>query len=180
VDAYTQHILSGLLGPERLSAGVAALEHLQRGFRELCRGALREGPGDDYYARYFLYYLTPALEAITHDGWVDRHQRDFALLATSPALAPCCRATAIELYGFDAFHVAMQYNACADGLVQRLCHDPGDRRDHVRQIARDVMFYSVADGTYPPPGTTHDGTRLYTATHRGILDLGEWSAYGRY
>jgi hypothetical protein len=172
MEAHPRHDLSDLLGPERFEAGLAALRDLHASWQDLVGGLLREGTGDEHYARYFLYYLTPALEDIARDGWIERHLRDYALLATSPALAPCCRTTVVELFGLAAFHVAVQFNPCADGLVQRLCHDPGDVRDHARQVARDVMHYSVADGTYPPPGLSHTGTRMYTATHRGALDLG--------
>lgn len=180
MDAHTQHELAALLGAERLAAGLTLLQQLHARWRQLVSGKLRYGPGDGYYARYFLYYLAPALEAIAHDGWVERHLHDFGLLARSPALMQCCRTTALELFGLEAFHVAVQFNPCADGLVQKLCHEPGDRRDHARQIARDVMFYSVADGTYPPPGCGHAGRRMCTATDSGVVDLGEWSTYGRY
>jgi len=179
MDEPTHHSLSQSLGSERLESGVATLQQLQARFRALCAGALRKNPADDepgneYYARYFLYYLTPPLEEIAREEWVDRHLRDFALLAASPALAPRCRAVVLDLFGFEAFHVAVQFNPNSDGLVRKVCHTSGDQRDHVRQIARDVMHYSVADGTYPPPGRFYPGRCMYTATHSGILDLGEW------
>jgi len=170
-----RHTLNALLGAERLAGGVAALERLHARWRDLCSGTLRRGPAefDEDYAQYHLYYLVPSLEAIAADGWVERHLRDFALLATSPSLAPCCRRTVVDLFGFEAFHVAVQFNSCSDDLVRKICHDPGDVRDHVRQIARDVMHYSIANGTYPPPGRSAPG-RMYTATWSSVLDLGDW------
>jgi len=179
MDELTRHSLSRLLGPERLGEGLATLQQLQAKFRLLCTGTLRKGPaecrpGGGFYARYFLYHLTPALEEIGHEGWVDRHLCDFAMLAASPALAPCCRSVVLDLFGFEPFHVAVQFNPCSDELVRKICHEPGDRRDHVRQIARDVMRYAVADGTYPPPGRSYPGTSMYTSTDSDVLDLGGW------
>ena len=85
-----------------------------------------------------------------------------------------------ELFGFEAFHLAVQFNSCSDELVRKLCHDAGDRHDHARQIARDVMLYGVADGTYPPPGIGYGGQRrMYTATDRAVVDLGDGSNYER-
>ena len=70
--------LASQLGDERWRAGVDVLEQLQARWRELLSGDLRYGPGDDFYARYYLCYLTPSLEAIGDEGWVERHVRDIA------------------------------------------------------------------------------------------------------
>jgi len=109
---------------------------------------------DDYgYSSWHGYERSPALEAIAGVGWVERHLGDFVLLAESPGLGDCCRATARELFGVPAFHVSIQFFPVADGLVQRLCHDPLDKLEHVRRTAGQLTYYrEAACGSYPPPG----------------------------
>jgi hypothetical protein len=166
--------LHGLVPADRLSAGIRTLEHLHARFRELVSGRLcvaLDDVWDKGYGSWHMYYLPPAVEAIAHDGWVERHLYDIGLLANSPALPDCCRGTVIDLFGTEAFHVTVQANSRSDEFVRIVCHHPGDRFELVRRIAGQTTHYSVAYGSYSPPGMdTPRGCRRYTATHARVFD----------
>jgi hypothetical protein len=139
---------------EQLDRGIRTLYALHARVGELLEGRLRRTlERDDYgYAGWYIHLRTPALVAIASEGWVDGHLHDFALLAESPALGDCCRATVIDLFGVECFHVAIQHYPVSDGLVQVLCHEPGDKVQRIRRIAGQLVFLRSVCGSYPPPG----------------------------
>lgn len=146
--------LAARIPPNRLDRGVHTLTELHVRVRRLLGGVLcRTLEHEDYgYAGWYIHLKTPALEEIASDGWVDRHLHDFAMLAEAPALPDCCRATVIELFGVESFHVAIQHYPISDGLVQVLCHTPGDKILRIRRIAGELVYLRSACGSYPPPG----------------------------
>jgi hypothetical protein len=87
---------------------------------------------------------------------VQRHLHDFALLAESPALAECCRSSALELFGVPAFHAAIQHYPLADGLVRELCHGHWDKLERIRRIAGQLIYLRSTYGSYPPSGGPED------------------------
>jgi hypothetical protein len=139
---------------QRLEQGLHTLRELHARIRMLLEGGMtRVLDHDDYgYAGWFIHLKTPALCEIARQGWVERHLHDFALLAESPALGDCCRATVVELFGVEAFHVAIQHYPVSDGLVKGLCHGAGDKVDQVRRITGQLINLRLASGSYPPPG----------------------------
>jgi len=141
-----------LVPAERLERGITALERVHADTRALVEGrGTRTLEHDDYgYAGYYIHLLTPALRAIAADGWVERHLADFALLATSPELADCCRATVVELFGVQAFHVAIQHYALSDGLVRELCHGHWDKIQTIRRIGGQLVHLRTTYGSYRP------------------------------
>ena len=142
------------ISTQQVEHGVRVLRELHDRVRLLLAGRLTRtlDHDDDGYAAWYIHLRTPALYAIAGDGWVDRHLHDFALLAESPALSDCCRQTVADLFGVASFHVAIQHYPVSDGLVQSLCHTPGDRVERVKRIAGQLINLRLAQGSYPPPG----------------------------
>lgn len=143
------------ISAQQVAHGTRVIQELHERVRLLLAGGLtRMLDHDDYgYAAWFIHLKTPALCQIASEGWVERHLHDYALLAESPALADCCRRTVIDLFGVESFHVAVQHYPVSDGLVQLLCHYPGDRVERIRRIAGQLVNLRLARGSYPPPGT---------------------------
>ena len=157
--------------PNRLEQGRRRLDHVHERIRDLVRGALctpLDRPEDFGYGSWHLFQKSPQLDAIAADGWPERHLQDFALLAESPALGDCCRATLLELFGVDALHVAIQFFPISDGLVQSICHESGDKRAIAKRIASELTNYRVAYGSYSPPSPGFD---CHVATHGPAVDL---------
>ena len=140
--------------PERLRTAVSTLECLQKRTRALAAGRATRvlDRYDGGYGTFFIHKLTDAMREIAREGWVDRQLADIVRLHQSPVLAECCRATVIELFGVESFHVAVQHYPCSDGLVQELCHGHWDKLQHVRRIGGELLYLRVAFGSYPPPG----------------------------
>jgi hypothetical protein len=73
-------VLSAYISPDAIAGGITVIEGLHRRFADLvnCRHQHVDlcGPYDDGYADWYCYRLTPALEEIGRDGWVERHLWD--------------------------------------------------------------------------------------------------------
>jgi len=146
--------LASMMPIQRLDQGIHTLRELHTRIRELLEGKLRRTLEHDDYGctDWYIHLITPAIRAIASDGWVERHLYDFTLLAESPALSECCRATVLELFSEEAFHVAIQHYPLSDGLVQALCHELGDKVQRIQRIAGQLTYLRLAHGSYPPTG----------------------------
>jgi hypothetical protein len=159
-------VLSPYINSDAIAGGIAKIEEVHRRFSDLVNRRhenedLCSQPGDSGYAQWYCYRLTPALQEIGRDGWVERHLWDVSRLATSDALGPCCRRTLAEAFGIEALHIVIQAQANSDGMVQQLCHQSGDRREWLRRLGGQLTLYILAYGSYPPPGLSEPGRTTY-------------------
>ncbi|MEW6742952.1 MAG: hypothetical protein AB1486_09345 [Planctomycetota bacterium] len=152
-------VFGSLLSRDRIEQGIRSIDDLHRRFTDLVQRRHEQvepcGSYDDCYSGWYCYCLTPAMQEIGHDGWVERHLWDLSRLATAEALAPCCRRTLAALFGVQSLHVAIQACPVSNGLVADLCHAGGDPVERIRRAAGWLTRHIVALGNYPPPGVDY-------------------------
>src|ERR1022692_146131 len=93
-------VLSAYISGDAITRGITVIEELHGRFNDLLNRRYEtidfSYAGEDGYTSWYCYRLTPALEEIGRDGWVERHLWDMSRLAASDALGDCCRRTPAE------------------------------------------------------------------------------------
>jgi hypothetical protein len=170
-------VLSPYINRDAIDNGIAVIQKVHQRFADLVNERYERvepsGPYDDGYSSWYCYRLTPAMQEIGHDGWVERHLWDVSRLATANALGPCCRRTLAETFGVEALHVVIQSLPNSDGMIQEVCHQHPDRVDWLRRLAGQMTMHIVASGNYPPPGLGEPGRTLYRQPGFAAFDARE-------
>lgn len=173
------YYLSTLMSFSKLNEGIRVLEHLHGKIRDLVNGKLYiplDYLLDGGYGMWHSYFLDTSVSSIAKEGWVFKHLTDITLLAKSPVLAECHKTVIAELFGVEAFHIAIQGNPVSDNLVKTIYEYTGDRKEFAKRIAGQMTFYISAYGSYPPlhlpPFAPSDMSRYkcYRSTHYKVFD----------